>query len=140
MQHSIGREQAEREPNPLGVAVTFIAGVIMVATGMILMVYGFFGLFSDIGKSTSVPFHIGPNGWSVIYMVGGLAIFLSGCNIFVGKFWARMVAIVIASLTLIASIVHLESYPVWSVSMIVLNVAILWAMIVHGNDGFFNPD
>ena len=136
MQDSIG-QQANREPSAAGAAVTFIAAIVMIATGMILCMYGIAGLFSDMGKSTSVPFHIGPDGWSVIYLVGGVTIFLAGCNIFVGKFWARMVGITIATVTLIVSLTHLETYPVWSLGMIVLNLAILWALVVHGNDGVY---
>jgi len=131
MQHSTAHEH---EPSGLGITFTFIAGCLLVATGLIVFVYGFFGLFQTVGRSTDVLFYIGPKEWAVIRVIGGIFLFAAGCNIFVGKYWARVVGIAIGLLAIIAGLVTMDAHPVWGLGLVVFNAFIVWALTFHGKD------
>jgi len=42
--------------------------------------------------------------------------------------WARVVALSLAALSLIANFLSLPYYPWWSIILIVLNVIVIWAI------------
>jgi hypothetical protein len=48
--------------------------------------------------------------------------------------WARAVAVIVASLALIANFVWMPYYPLWSITLIALNAAVIWAVTMHGRD------
>jgi uncharacterized membrane protein YjfL (UPF0719 family) len=48
--------------------------------------------------------------------------------------WARVAGVVIAFASAVANLASLAAYPVWSLIMIVFDVLIIWALIVHGNE------
>jgi hypothetical protein len=118
--------------------LTFLAGVLLIATGLMLAMYGFMALISDVGRSTDVAFRIGPDAWGIIHLLGGILLFIAGCNIFVGKYWARLLAIGVACLAVLGGLISIDAYPIWSIGLIVLNVGIIWALVFHGTDVNFD--
>jgi len=48
--------------------------------------------------------------------------------------WARVVGIVVASLSLIANFAFLPHYPVWSVVIIALDTAAIWALSTYRSE------
>jgi hypothetical protein len=123
------------EPSGLGITFTFLAGILLIGTGLILFMYGLSTLFLDVGGSSSdVPIKIGPTTWGLIRLLVGGLLFVAGCNIFVGKFWARLVGIGVAVIALLAGLAQLDASPVWGVALIALNTAIIWALTRHGTD------
>jgi hypothetical protein len=122
----------------LGITFTFIAGVLLIGSGLIIAMYGFIALTSDVGHSTNVGLYIGPGAWGVIQIVGGAVLFFAGCNLFVGKYWARLVGIGVAVIALIGGLVSIDAYPVWGVVLVVLNLFILWALMFHATDASFD--
>src|SRR5512145_1504628 len=129
---------AQRGPSGLGITLSFVAAVLMIATGLILMMYGFFELIGDYGRTTDIPFHIGVTGWGIIHMASGALLLLAGCNLFVGKYWARNVAIGCACLAILGALMSIEAYTIWAIALIVLNIGIIWALLFHARDISFD--
>lgn len=128
------RAVREREPSGWGIMFTAIAGMLLITTGLALAVYGISALLGAVGRSTDVVFHISPTVWGITHLIGGVVMFLAGCNLFIGKFWARATAIVVASIVILGALVSIDAYPVWAVGLIVLNLAIIWALVYHGTE------
>jgi hypothetical protein len=51
-----------------------------------------------------------------------------------GATWARVVGITVAVLSAIANFVFIPYYPLWSLLIIALDVAVIWALAAHGRD------
>ena len=45
-----------------------------------------------------------------------------------GSPWARVVGIILASLSMIANFLFIPHYPIWSLLIIALDIAIIWAL------------
>jgi hypothetical protein len=117
-----------------GIFLTFFTAGLLAVTGLILLVYGFFGLLSDAGRSTEEPFHISADIWSVLQLMAGPLMLLAGINIFLGRAWARAFGIGVAGLVLLGSLLSLDTYPFFALCFIAMNVAIIWALAKHGAD------
>jgi hypothetical protein len=129
---------SEREPSGWGIMFTAIAGMLLIATGLILTVYGISALVGIAGRSTDVFFHTSPTAWGIIHLLGGVLMLSAGGNIFVGKRWARAVGIGVASIVVLGALVSIDAYPVWAAGLVVLNIAIIWALAYHGTDITFD--
>ena len=55
-------------------------------------------------------------------------------GIFRGAVWARTIGVIIALVSAIANFAYLPYVPVWSIVMISISIAVIWALTVHGRD------
>ena len=70
-------------------------------------------------------------GWGWIHLLLGILIVCAGVAVFMGSTWARVVAIVLASLSMIANFAFIPHYPVWSLTIIALDAAVIWALATY---------
>ena len=109
-----------RQPTLMEMTFAFAAAMLLIATGIMIFVYALF----DQTRTTDIIFNISPSLWRVLMLFGGVCLVAAGGNLFVGKFWARAVGLSLATLALLGGLLHIESDPVLSVSLIVLNLGI----------------
>ena len=127
-------------PNPQyssgAVGVTVFAGVLMIMIGVFHAIQGLVALFNDefyvLGEEYVFKFDVTTWGW--IHLILGVVVALAGAGMFRGAVWARTVAVVMASVSMVASFVWLPYYPLWSILIIALDVFVIWAAILHGRD------
>jgi hypothetical protein len=69
-------------------------------------------------------------------MILGLLLLLLLCGFLVlrGNLFGRTMAVILAILSIIVNFIWLPVYPVWAIVVIVLDVFILYAVIVHGRE------
>ncbi|KQY46032.1 hypothetical protein [Cellulomonas sp. Root137] len=72
--------------------------------------------------------------WGWVHLVLGALLLLVGFALFSGTGWARVTAIVLVILNLLAQFVSLPITPWWSLIAIALDFFILWALTVHGDE------
>lgn len=51
-----------------------------------------------------------------------------------GRTWGRVVGVVATGLALVANFAFVPVYPFWSLLLIVMNVLVIYALIVHGDE------
>ena len=73
-------------------------------------------------------------GLALIDFATQVLLVLVGFALFGGSGWARLVAIVLVVVNLVAQFVSLPITPWWSLVAIALDVVILWALTVHGGE------
>jgi predicted membrane metal-binding protein len=75
--------------------------------------------------------------WGWIMMIWGVVLLLAGFGLLSGATWARWFAIVVASLNVIAQLGFVGSaqYPLWALTVLTLTIVVLYALIVHWDDG-----
>ncbi|MFR9805501.1 hypothetical protein ACL02T_24920 [Pseudonocardia sp. RS010] len=69
------------------------------------------------------------SGW--IHLILGVLVAAAGCGVIVGQLWARAIGILVASLNLIANFLFLPYSPWWSILLIALDIAVIWALSVY---------
>ena len=72
--------------------------------------------------------------WGWIHVIVGALAGAAGFALLSGAMWARIVAGVIASLSILVNFVFLPHYPEWSAVMIVLSAGVLWSVVSQGED------
>jgi hypothetical protein len=66
--------------------------------------------------------------WGWIHLVGGIIVAIAGFSLLSGSLWAKILAIAICALSMIVNFMYIPYYPVWSIVIIALNVAVIWAV------------
>lgn len=51
-----------------------------------------------------------------------------------GNLAARIVGVIVASLSAIAAFMYLPWYPIWAIVVIAVDIAVIWALTAHGRD------
>ena len=51
-----------------------------------------------------------------------------------GNLFGRTMAVILATLSIIVNFIWLPVYPVWAIVVIVIDMFILYAVIVHGKE------
>jgi hypothetical protein len=112
------------------------AAVMMVMAGIFGIINGLIALIHDevylVGEDRIVAFDFTQWGW--IHLILGFVVFLAGLAVTTGTLWARLVGVVLAMVHATSQIAWIEAYPFWSISMIALDVIVIFALIVHGEE------
>ena len=73
-------------------------------------------------------------GWGWIHLITGIVVLLAGAGVMTGNMVARVVAVVVASVSLLVNFVATPIYPIWSLIVIAVDVLVIWAVVVHGRE------
>jgi hypothetical protein len=124
----------EPEPHPVrrGIAAgTSIAAAILLLTVGVLSIFeGISAVAEDdlIVVGTDYVYKFDTTTWGWIHIVIGILLVVAALGLMTGAMWARVVAIVLAALSIIANFMWLPYYPAWSVLVIALNIVVIWAV------------
>jgi len=118
------------------VGMLIFAGTIMVLTGVFQAFEGLVAILDDtfyvVGEEYTLQLDVTTWGW--IHLVLGIVVALAGVGLFQGATWSRAVAVVMASLAIVANFFWMPYYPLWSLTIIALAVLVIWAATAHGRD------
>ncbi|MEU1548127.1 hypothetical protein [Nocardia sp. NPDC005745] len=124
----------EPEPHPVrrGIAAgTSIAAAILLLTVGVLSIFeGISAVAEDdlIVVGADYVYKFDTTTWGWIHIVIGILLVVAALGLMTGAMWARVVAIVLAALSIIANFMWLPYYPAWSVLVIALNIVVIWAI------------
>jgi hypothetical protein len=116
----------------------FFAGVLMVVIGILNFVQGLIAIIRDdyyvLTPEQIIIFDLTAWGW--IMLIWGLILALAGAALVAGRGWARWVAIVVVGLNFIVQLgfVGSSQYTLWALTVLALNVLVLYALIVRWGD------
>jgi hypothetical protein len=113
--------------------VTF-AGIILIVVGIFQAFPGLVAILEDeilvLTPDYLVQFDATTWGW--VHMIIGLIVMVSGFGIFSGNVLARTVGVFVAIGSMLTMFFWMPWYPVWAIVIIAMDVAIVWALTVHG--------
>lgn len=72
--------------------------------------------------------------WGWIQLILGIVVAIAGVGVITGQLWGRLVGITLAALSMLANFAFIPYYPLWSLSIIALNVFVIWALCVYNRD------
>lgn len=114
------------------------AGLVMIILGGLAFFQGLIAVFEDgyyvVSESGHLVFDV--NTWGWIMILWGIIIVLTGLSLVAGQGWARWVSILLVSLNVYAQLGFLgnSSYPLWSLTVLTLNIVVLFALVVRWDD------
>jgi hypothetical protein len=119
--------------SPWANGLTVFAAVIMVIAGFWQALAGIAALVHDNVYVTTPQYiySLDLTGWGWIHLLLGILVVCAGVAVFVGQMWARVIGILLAGLSLIANFLFIPHYPIWSLTIIALDVAVIWALATY---------
>ncbi|MGX7678973.1 DUF7144 family membrane protein [Jatrophihabitans sp. DSM 45814] len=113
------------------------AAIMMVVSGIYDIIWGIVGITRDevfvSGRRGNVV-NLSYTTWGWINLIVGIVVLVAGLALFTGALWAGIVAIAVAALSAIGNLLVIASFPVWSVIVITLDVLVIYAITVHGDE------
>lgn len=124
------------ETSGWAVGLALFAGCIMILIGM----FSFFEGLAAVVKDQA--YVVGPNyaykidttTWGWIHMIWSAVVLGAGFGVLTGRTWARVVGITVISLNALAQFFYIPYYPVWTVLLIALDIACIWALTQYGRN------
>ncbi len=114
----------------------FFAGFMMTMLGTFQMIAGLTVLFNSkwlVATESSLLF-LNFVAWGWTYLLLGLTVLLAGFGVMKGSVWARVVGVLIALVSAAANLASVNIYPIWSITIIAVNVLVIFALTVHGDE------
>ena len=135
---SVPRQQSRPAAEPTGwVGWIAFAGTMMVMVGIFHFIQGLVAVFQDeyylVGKN-GLAVHVDYTAWGWTHMIAGAVIAAAGVALFSGKMWARVIGVILASVSLLVNFAFIAAYPFWSAIVIAMDIFILLALTVHGRE------
>lgn len=106
------------------------AAVILVTLGIISFFQGIAAVAEDevFVRGIEYVYKLDFTAWGWIHIVLGVLMVIVGIALMAGQTWARVSAIIIAALSIIANFLWLPYYPWWSILIIALDIVVIWAV------------
>lgn len=124
------------QPSAWAAGYAAFAGIVLIMVGFFQAVAGLAAIVDDtfyvVGREYVFQFDATTWGW--IHLIIGVVVLLAGFGIFSGNVLARTVGVLAAAASGLAAFMWLPWYPVWGVVIIALDIAIIWALTMHGRD------
>lgn len=115
--------------------IMFAAIMFMIA-GFLQMFYGFVALFNDewVVWGQEAALFLDITGWAWVHIIWGILVILIGLLLLRGNMFARVIAVIAASISLIVNFIFIPVFPLWAIIVIVLDALVIWAVVVHGRE------
>ena len=129
---------ARQDDPPSGWATGLIvfAGVMMIMAGGFQALTGLVAIFENEfyveTRNYLVKFDATTWGW--VHLLLGVVVLFAGFAVMSGKTWGRTIGIILAVLSALTNFAFLPYYPFWAMTIIALDIFIIWALAAHVGD------
>ena len=112
------------------------AGFMMILLGSFHAVAGLVGIIDDqfYVSTQKYVFQFDRTTWGWIHLIVGIIVVLAGFGVFSGAVWARTVGVILGFVSAVAAFAWLPYYPIWGIAIIVVAIAVIWALTMHGRE------
>lgn len=114
----------------------YFAATMMIIGGALWAIVGLFAVIDDkwivFGANNTALLDI--SGWGWVHLVLGVVMVIAGTMVAQGDTFGRVLAVIMAGLSILVNFVWLPVYPAWSLVVMAIDVFIIYAVIVHGRE------
>lgn len=120
----------------LAMGSLLFAGAAMIMVGMFQFFEGLAAVIANAFYvvSPDYVYRLDVSIWGWVHMLLGVLLVAAGGYLFVGKMWARVIAIALAVISAWTNFLYLPYYPFWSILIIALDILIIWAVASYGRE------
>jgi hypothetical protein len=126
-------DQTTEAESPSGAAIAFttVAAVLLIMSGAWNILEG----IAAIAKGSffvvlpNYAYNLSVTGWGWFHLILGIVVLAAGIALFWDQWWARAVGVVVASLSALVNFLFIPYQPVWSIVIIALDAAVIWALL-----------
>ena len=124
------------ERSAWAVGYSVFAAVMLMMIGAFHFMAGLVGIIDDefYVVTGNWVFEFDVTTWGWIHLIGGVLGVLAGMSVLKGHMYGRIIGTWVAAVSAVVNFAWLPYQPWWSILMIVLSVAVIWALTVHGRD------
>ncbi len=113
------------------------AATIMAMVGAFQAIAGLVALFDDgyyLVNKNGLVVNVDYTTWGWVHLgLGALAV-AAAIGLLAGQMWARIVGIGMALVSAIVNLAFIAAYPLWSITVIALDVVVVYAIAMHGKE------
>jgi hypothetical protein len=122
---------AEREPSSAALGFTLTAAILMMISGGWNILEGIAALIhgSFVVVVQNYAYSLSATSWGWFHLLLGAAVLAAGIGLLTDKMWARIVGVVVVAISMIVNFLYIPYLPVWSIVVIAIDMAILWALL-----------
>jgi len=125
-------------PEPTGWAgwVVF-ASMMMIMVGSFQAIIGLVALFDSgyyVVTENSLVVNLDYTGWGWTHLILGAVAVAAGFGLIAGQMWARVVGIAMALVSAVVNLAFMAAYPLWSITVIALDILVIYAIAMHGRE------
>ncbi|TQM44865.1 hypothetical protein FB388_2251 [Pseudonocardia cypriaca] len=120
-------------PTTFATGFAMFAGVLMIIAGIWSVLAGFAAILNDEVYVTTPQYvySFDITGWGWIHLILGVLVAVAGVGVIQGATWGVVFGIALASLSALVNFAFIPHYPVWSILIIALDVAIIWGLATY---------
>ena len=111
------------------------ASTMMFVLGSFHMIVGLVGIFKEdyyqVGQS-EVVISVDYTTWGWTHLLMGLLVSCAAFALLRGATWARVVTIVLAVISAVVNLVYMSAYPLWSMTMLVVDFIVIYGVTAYG--------
>jgi len=112
------------------------AAFVMMLSGTLTAIFGILAVVNNNWtqwNNNGAPFG-SPYWWGWWSMFVGVVVIAIGAALLRGSLFARTVAVFVAAGSLISQFLALNIAPLWSLTVIIIDMLVIWAVMVHGKE------
>ena len=129
-----------RYERPTEPAMSWATGFILFA-GVMMVLSGSFQAFAGLVGIIQDEFYVGTRDyllqldattWGWVHLVLGLIVVGAGFSLLAGHMLGRIIGVIAACLSAASNFAFIPHYPIWSLTIITLDIFVIWAITTHG--------
>ncbi|UGQ11720.1 hypothetical protein LO772_33970 [Yinghuangia sp. ASG 101] len=130
--HTSGQHVSNRRTSAPATGWTMFAAFLMIFGGALAIFQGAAAIARNgVFVTTNYSYEYSVRSWGWIHLILGIVVVLGGFALFRNALWARMLAVLLAGLSMVANFVWLPHYPLWSIILIAIDIIIIWAVCAN---------
>lgn len=121
-----------------GMGWKLFAGIMIIIVGTFNVIDGLVAITDDgyfkkvSGSTAQLPVTNDVKTWGWVVLIIGAIMILAGFLIFVGNMFGRIIGVLVAGANAIIQLAYLPHFPLWSFTMILVDILVIWGIVVHG--------
>jgi hypothetical protein len=118
----------------IGFAV--FAAVMLMINGSFQVIAGLAGILENefYVRTPNYLLEFDASIWGWIHLIWGVLVLIGGLGVLSGSLWGRTLGVIAAAGSALVNFAFIPLYPVWSIVVIAIDVAVIWALTAHGRD------
>lgn len=114
----------------------YFASFMLLLAGAFHIIEGLVALFRNtvfVATANNV-WALNYHEWGWLHIIGGILLLIGAGSLASGNVYGRILAVFLAFVSALLNMAFLPIYPLWSILIIVIDIFVIYAVVVHGKE------